>query len=923
MRHHADPAAVRRVFGQLMDCHESLRTAFKTVDHQPRQFIRRDLDVPFETVDISTMAPAERPARRDLLYSRLAARPFDLSEAPLFRVKLVKLEPTYYHLMFNMHHIVSDGWSLEVLKKEFIQLYEESRAGRELRLDPLPVQYKDFAQWHHRQLTGPEGKESSRYWKEKLAPGIPILQLPGGDPSADRDDNTGAAYRFMIDEETKERLKKLARDNQTTLFTVLFSAYILLLRQLTGEPDIACSIIAAGREHPSLHRIIGFFTNVVIFNIHTQNNEPFETFLKRVNGGVVETFRHQSYPLEPVFEELGERYPDIPVSFNLLSMGDTAGRELEPFTPSHPGQVQDVKFDLEPYVTEYRNGIDMYWAYKKSMFHPAAVESMVKQYIELLDAILDDRYRAADIFNKRRRAAAPVIENRAGYAAPGNDVQRKLVDIWSGVLGIDKQSIGIDHDFFQLGGHSLKATVMTSKIHKETDVLLPLKEVFKNPTVRNLSRLVEEAEKERFVPIEPAGEKTYYPVSSAQKRFFFLQQMEPGSTAYNIHRTIKLEGPLERRRIEGAFKKLVDRHESLRTSFEIIAGQLVQKIHPQVEFEIREAAPPAPFDLSRAPLLRVGLEKIETETHILMFDMHHIVSDGSSMAIFVKDLLAFYTGTERPPLELQYKDFSQWQNSQLASGRLKEQEQYWLGHFSGELPVLEMPVDYTRPPVRSFEGDRIAFHFEEELTRDLRQWMKESGATLYMVLLALYNVLLSKCGGRQDIVVGTPTAGRNHPGLENIIGLLIETIAVRNYPVFDKTINEFLAEVKENTLNAYENQSYPFGELIGRKGVENDYSRNPLFDTMLIVQNIDTLTEEDAQVAGGLRAVPREAVNKVSKVDLTLEAVERESGIFFHLEYCTALFKRETAERFIDYFKRIAMAAAADKEIKLKDIEHY
>jgi len=476
------------------------------------------------------------------------------------------------------------------------------------------------------------------------------------------------------------------------------------------------------------------------------------------------------------------------------------------------------------------------------------------------------------------------------------------------------------------------------KVHKALNVKLPLAELFKKPKIRGLSGYIKGLAEDKYVSVEAAERKEYYALSSAQKRFYVLQRMDKESTAYNLPSIDKLEGKLDRQRLEKAFKALINRHESLRTSFEMKDGESIQGIHNQVDFEIEDydlatggkihhssfiKTPNRsfirPFDLAHAPLFRIGLIKLP-EVYLLMFDMHHIVTDGFSIGIFIKDLMAFYRGTDVPPLRLQYKDFAQWQQHRLTSGKLKKQEEYWLNHFSGQLPVLNMPYDYPRPPVRSYEGDVVHFHFEEELTRDLNRLARETGATLYIILLAIYNVLLSKYTRQEEIIVGATIAGRNHEDLKDIIGLMLETLAIRNYPEGDKTFLEFLAEVKETSLKAYENQGYPFRELVQQVWDENDRSRNPLFDTMLIVQNIDRGPEEPK--IGELRVLPYEGdFNKVSKLDLTLEARERDDEIFFNLEYCTKLFKKETMERFFTLFKKIALIVVENEEIKLKDIE--
>ncbi|NIM15652.1 MAG: hypothetical protein GTO45_26995 [Candidatus Aminicenantes bacterium] len=436
-----------------------------------------------------------------------------------------------------------------------------------------------------------------------------------------------------------------------------------------------------------------------------------------------------------------------------------------------------------------------------------------------------------------------------------------------------------------------------------------------------------------YTAMVPVEEKEYYSLSSAQERFYLLHHMDSETQSYNMTGLMIMEGELNKQQFEEAFRKLIERHESLRTSFEMKDNETVQRIHHEVPFEIdyfdsgnREEdlieTFIRPFDLKQAPLLRLGLVRLEEKKHILMFDMHHIISDGASMNLLIKDFSAFYSGEQPHPLRLRCKDYCEWQQNVLNSGQLKKQQEYWLNHFSGEIPVLNMSTDCPRPEIQSFAGDTIRFYFEEELTRRLNQLMRETKTTLFMVLLAFYNIVLSKYTVQEDIIIGLPIAGRNHKDLENIIGLFMETLAVRNYPGCDKSFEEFLEEVRENTLNAFENQVYPFKELIKHVGVENDPGRSPLFDAMLIVQNQNIEGNLEEIEIEKLKMVPYEgAAPQPAKVDIGLEAESKKNRIFFKLKYCTTLFKRETMERFITFFREVASTAVDNKKIKLKDIK--
>ncbi len=513
------------------------------------------------------------------------------------------------------------------------------------------------------------------------------------------------------------------------------------------------------------------------------------------------------------------------------------------------------------------------------------------------------------------------------YVAPESEIEEKLVNIWSEVLGIER--IGINDNFFELGGHSLKAINIVAKISKELNVSVPLRELFKTPTIKGLANYVEGTKQSIYSSIEPAEEKEdYYPLSSAQKRMYTLQQFDEASTGYNIPAIITIEGSLEKEKLEEIFKKLIKRHEALRTSFEVIDGEPVQVVHKEVSFEIEYTESDKEkvseiasvfvkaFDLRKAPLLRVALSKINDKEHILMIDMHHIISDGVSMGILTKEFIELYDGKELPKLRIQYKDFAAWQNEMYKSGEIKKQEEYWLKAFEGEVPVLNMPTDHQRPSIQSFEGKSIDIELNYELTGKLKQIAKETGSTMYMVLLSAYNVLLSKYSGQEDIIIGSPIAGRPHADLENIMGMFVNTLAMRNYPESNKTFKEFLSEVKASSLQAFENQDYQFEELIDKLSIKRDLSRNPLFDIMFSMESID---KKEISIEG-LEFKPYGLENKIAKFDLTVSAVEANNNIALNFEYCTKLFGKNTIERMVEHYIKIIEAITTNLEISIKDI---
>ncbi|KAA6459460.1 amino acid adenylation domain-containing protein [Bacillus cereus] len=520
-----------------------------------------------------------------------------------------------------------------------------------------------------------------------------------------------------------------------------------------------------------------------------------------------------------------------------------------------------------------------------------------------------------------------VFDSGHEYVKPMTELEQSLVEIWEEVLGV--RGIGTQDNFFELGGHSLKATSLSAQIHKRLEIEIPLRRLFDYPTIKELANYLQNKNKDIFNGILPVPLQETYEVSSAQKRLFLIQELDTTNTSYNMPGILEITGYLDKERFENTLKRLVERHDSLRTSFEIIEGNLVQRIHPDVKMEILyEEGTVAqkeqiihsflqPFNLKEAPLLRVKLVQFGSEEYLLLFDMHHIISDGVSMEIFVKEFGQLYQGKVLPSLNFQYKDYSDWQNSLFESGKLKDQKAYWTSQFSDGCPVLELPTDYPRPKQKAYSGNRISYEFDSKLINQVRNITKKTDTTLYMVLLAAYNVLLHKYTGQDDIVVGSPIAGRSHADLEGIMGMFVNTLPMRNYPTKDKSFKEFLREVKNNTFEALSNQDYPFEEIVEAAGPHTDNSRNPLFDTVFTLQNefvsqlkIDDLVFEAAKLPYGM-----------SKFDLMFETtVHRNGALSLEVEYSTELFELESVENFLCAYIKILKEACLNPNVKISDI---
>ncbi|WP_158287213.1 non-ribosomal peptide synthetase [Mesobacillus foraminis] len=512
------------------------------------------------------------------------------------------------------------------------------------------------------------------------------------------------------------------------------------------------------------------------------------------------------------------------------------------------------------------------------------------------------------------------------YEEPITDTEKALAHIFEQVLGVEQ--VSLNDNFFDLGGHSLKAMILSARIHKGMRMEVSLKDIFTFPTVKKLARHIGELSESSFESIKPADEKEYYPVSFAQKRIYVLQKMEPEGTHYNIPLLFKMEGELDLRKVQDSLNRLMQRHESLRTSFHFAGGQLVQKIHDDLDWplvfvdeqetdiESIKKGFIQPFDLSSAPLLRSQLVKVDTQTHVLMIDLHHIISDGISVNILLQDFYDLYHGRSLEEPVIQYKDYAVWQQDHGDSLKLKDEELFWKYRFEGEIPVLDMHSDFPRPQVQKFEGETLQVDLGKSLTNRLKLFCSQSDVTQYMTMLAAYHVLLHKYTGQDDIVIGSPVAGRSHADTENVVGMFVNTLALRHKSNEAGSFGEFLTQVKKEVLLAQEHGGYPFEELVKSLGIPRVLNRNPLFDTMFILQNMNAFTSD----SDGLQLTLIQNDTHSSKFDLSWIVEERET-LLLSVEYSTNLFKRQSVERMANQYIHILKQVLKDPDIPIGTIE--
>ena len=531
------------------------------------------------------------------------------------------------------------------------------------------------------------------------------------------------------------------------------------------------------------------------------------------------------------------------------------------------------------------------------------------------------------------------------YVAPRTDMEKQLVAIWAEVLQLAAETIGVNDSFFELGGHSLLATQLVSRMRSQLAVDVPLKALFERTSVAALTQFIATAAKSEIPSIRPVDRAQFetLPLSFAQERLWFINQLEPDNAGYNLPVAVTIRGPLDISHVDRALNLIIERHENLRTVFPSQDGRAQQRILESLDFSferidlsncetteardtkarhICQTDAATPFDLSRGPLIRGKAIRLAEDEHILLLNMHHIVSDGWSMGVLIRELGVMLDAVrqgrqpELAPPPIQYVDYSVWQRQWLDEGGiLAQQLAYWQQKLAGVPESLDLTTDYPRPSVQSFAGATQTFALDASLTAALKRLADQQGGTLFMVLLAACKALLHRYTGQSDICVGSPIANRQHGDTEGLIGMFVNTLALRSQVEGSETFAALLAKVKATCLEAYAHQDAPFEKVVDLVRPQRNLAISPLFQVMVILQNAD-MGMPDPQI----QLYPVDS--GISKFDVTVAFIETPEGLAGSIEYSTALYMPQTIARLGEHLTAVCQAIVEAPMARVCDLEY-
>ncbi|SDD36683.1 non-ribosomal peptide synthetase [Actinokineospora iranica] len=968
--------AARDVVGR----HETLRTLLAEDDDGPHQVV----------LPLADVVPLVRPS--DDLAAE-AEHAFALAAEVPVRLRVRSLGPREHVVLLLVHHVAADAVSAALLVRDLGVAYAARTRGAAPDWAPLPLRYTDYAHWQAETLGAADDPRAElgrqlAHWTTRLA-GMPHeLALPADRPRAAS--FAGARVRFEIPADLHERVDQLAATGRASAFMVVHAAIAALLSRLGAGTDIPVGAVVAGRTDPALDELVGFFVNTLVLRVDIGGDPTFRELLDRVRDVDLTAFAHQDLPFERLVERLNPvrapgKHPLFQVMLSYQSEDPTTAVAAFAAVPGlrvvvEPPVERVAKYDLSWEILERRGehreplGFTAELEYSADRFDHDTARRLADRFHQLLRAAVADPDRplsavplpedtpspeasgsGTGVLARERADAAPAAarpgeRDTAPFAARRERSPRMeiLRGMFAEVLG--RGEVGVDDDFFALGGHSLAAVRLLSRVRSALGVQVPIRRLFEAPTVAGLAAALERADGAVARPrVTRAPRPARVPVSPAQQRLWFLSHLDGLNATYTIPATIRLRGAVDVPALRAALADVADRHESLRTVFVQDTHGPHQVVLPSVAVPLAvadiaevdlpaavDAAADTEFDLSAEPPLRAWLYRLGDDHHVLFLLLHHIAGDGASMGPLAADFSAAYTARvagrapEWPPLPVQYADYTLWQRAVLGAeddpdSALSRQAEHWRAALAGLPEELRLPVDRQRPAVASYRGGRVQFTVDSELHAGIISVAKANHVTPHMVVQAAVATLLSRLGAGTDIPIGTPVAGRDDDVLDGLVGFFVNTLVLRNDLSGAPTFAELLGRVRETNLAAYANQDLPFERVVEEVEPVRSLARHPLFQVLLGI--------DDNQAALRLLRLPGVSAELVdvrggrSKFDLSffLDTEHDEhgdpAGMRGGLEYSADLFDEGTAEVIAERFVRVLTAVVADPETPVATVD--
>jgi non-ribosomal peptide synthetase component F/thioesterase domain-containing protein len=886
-----EPLQLERAFNEIIRRHEVLRTTFRESEGSPAQVIAPTLTLALPVVDLRHLAKPERDAEVDRLSFEEARRRFDLATGALLRIGLLWIADREHVLLVTPHHSIADYISIGLLADEFGTLYESYARGVPATLPEPPIQYGDFAIWQREQAESDQVRSELAYWQTQLRDLAP-LDFPTDQPRPAFPTYDATITSMLLPTSLTDAIRDIGMRHGATFFNTMLAALDVLLYQYTGQTDIGVATQVAGRPSVDLEKLIGLFVNTVVLRANLAGNPAFADLLEQVQRVGAEAIERPNVRFEQILKAL--RPVDYPSHHTLFRINFICQRD--PVKPLEfagikltviPSKSQGALYDLNVFLVLRNEGWRLACEYNTDLFAAESITLLLENYRKLLEALAANPDRRIAELPEPRLPPPPI----SSTPAPP------------------------EHE----------PTALT------TDV---------RPIVAQ--RIIDSPK-----PIAAAGaiadpaDDYAFDLTLEQQRFWSIEQLMPGNPALNMQAALLLRGPLKIEVLQRSLDEVIRRHEILRTTFRALNGRTMQLIHPSSAVRLRMLDIPQaaetdraqdaprilreeallPFDLAQGPLIRASLLRFAPDDHLLMITMPHIICDGWSNGVLLRELTALYqayAGNLPSPLpepSIQYADFACWQTEWLASIDFEDDRAFWKHKLAGRLPLLDLPTD--RPPTAGMiaEADTETLEIPRELVDRLKEFCKREEITLFMFFLAAFKALLSRYTGQEDILVGSPVAGRT-PETESVIGPFSYPICLRTDLSGDPAVRELLHRVREVAVDALAHKDLPFSRLLEDLQIEQLQGRNSPFQFYFLHQ---TAFIQPTQT-GDLAWTPLTWISPGTSFDLHLATLERPDGIVARLEYKPAMFDAATIQRMLRHFRAIVEAFVATPDRPLSQL---
>ncbi len=943
----ADPEAWQYAFTQLVYRHESLRTFIsRTGEGTLMQFVREPQDA-FHTIK-KTIAAGYDAALA--LAEFHIEKQIDITSEPPADLLCIQYAAGRSLVLLRVHHQVADGASLALLIDELYTHYNAFKTGSPAQVVVPALHYRDYVSWEQRRADDSSFELTKRFWADEFA-GMSAgsgLAFAGARPAYLS--SNGKTLPFELGGELSDKLSALAARTGSSAFTALFAAIGLLLYNCTGNPNLVIGMPVSLRRQPDMESMIGALINTLPVKMVIRAGERLDQFLQRLHQRIVLCRDHADFPVQYIESDAVEgihsnRPPlfDVVVNYqpgDLLLQGTqlAGGVTVKLLVPENV----PVKYDLALNFFEYAEGISGYVEYNETFFERAAMEqllSLLKDIIHQMTVRLDKDL--VNLFASLEQPAGPW--NRTAIAATSNAgpvragtlataTEVRLVQIWKEVLhtGNPKR----EDDFFTMGGNSIKATKLAMAVHRQMKRRIDIRTVFLKPALWQIAAAIDEATTAEYGEIPRVTNDSTSVLSSAQRRIWILSQWSGHDALFNIAGAYHFKQPLNRQKLEDVVASLISRHEILRTCFILQNDEPAQRILasgyslPITYFSYANGTlqqQPAAifiqegqraFHLEEAPLFRLLVIEEQAGEFYLCIIIHHIIADGWSIMNMLEEFVQGYClSADESALSLHsetihYRDYAAWQQAFLQNEQaIRPLHQWWMEKLKPLPPVVDLPADRPRLPLRQFAGNTISKKLPRALVHLVNRYTTAREVSHFIFFAAATTILINEYTGLEDIAIGTAFAGREHLQLKNALGVFINVLPLRIQLNAEKDFTSFLADVKHECLECYDHRQYPFELLVEGLAAGQDLARHPVFDILLLVHDFGEAGYQQSLQQAGAKPMPWRV--PISKYDLTINVYIVEDDITLEVEYATSLFDQPRMEQLLNHLLLLAETACS------------